>query len=368
MTVVQYEAPPPLPPSQPGDELQRGPTGAVARLRAAAEYASHIADTDFVPQAIRGNRPEVTAVVVAGAELGLPPMVALRTIVMIRGRSTMTAEGLRGLVTSAGHELWIEESTTTRCIAAGRRQSSDRVGRVTWTLDDAKRAGIGGGENWRRYPAAMLVARATAALARQMFADVTLGIPSSEEIDDEPDNGAPAVPQAPPPKDAATPPAVSRTRKRRTPPTPPPEPEERGPVTPTPTPDDQPTPPATPPDPAAEPPATDAQKRQIFALMRDVGLTGDREARFAYTIRIVGRELASSNELTIREAGLVIDDLQEIAKLPAGEERDRRLLGEKELAALEQLDRLAGEKAESGGSGDEREAEPVPYNEFPEGF
>jgi hypothetical protein len=57
MTVVHYESPTPLPPSRPGDELQPGPIGWVARLRGAAEYAAHIAQTDFVPQALRGNPP-----------------------------------------------------------------------------------------------------------------------------------------------------------------------------------------------------------------------------------------------------------------------------------------------------------------------
>src|SRR5215831_1224397 len=190
MTIQQYESPPPLPPSRPGDELQAGPTGDVARLRAAAEYASYIANTSLVPEALRGDPAAIAAVMLAGQELGLKPMASLRMVVLIRGRTALTAEAQRGLVTSEGHELWFDESTVTRAIAAGRRRDSDRVARITWTLDDAKRAGIAGGENWRRYPAEMLRARASAALARAMFADVIGGIPASEEIEDEPANGA----------------------------------------------------------------------------------------------------------------------------------------------------------------------------------
>src|SRR4029077_16390834 len=123
-------------------------------------------------------------------------------------------------VTGAGHELWFEETTTTRAIAAGRRQGTDRVGRVTWTLDDAKRAGLAGQPNWRTYPAEMLRARASAALARAMFADVTLGIPAVEEVDDQTDNG-PALEVAPEP-----PPKTTRKRSRPAlAPTPPPDPQ-----------------------------------------------------------------------------------------------------------------------------------------------
>lgn len=327
MTVVQYESPPPLPASRPGEELEQGPRGDVARLRAAAEYAAYIGDTEFVPDTLRGRPAAIAAAIIAGAELGLQPLVALRTIAIIKGRPTLSAEAQRGLVTSAGHELWFDESTTTRAIAAGRRAGSDRVGRITWTLDDAKRAGLAGQHNWRAYPAEMLRARSSAALARAMFADVTLGIPASEELDGEPDTV--------PPDDAPSSPPASTTRTRRRTQKPKPEPEPgRGPVAPTPPPDPQPEPPLER-DPATEPPATDAQKRQLFALMRDVGLPADdREARLAYTIRAIGRQIESSSELTIADAHLAIDDLKAIMQLPP-EERADRLLGEQEQAVLE---------------------------------
>jgi hypothetical protein len=308
MTVVHYEAPAPLPPSRPGDELEAGPVGDVARLRAAAELAAYIAGTEFVPDQLR-NRPEaITAALLAGAELGLERMASLRSIAIIKGRPTLSAEAQRGLVIAKGHELWFEESTVTRAIAAGRRAGEDRIGRVTWTLDDAKRAGLAGQQNWRAYPAEMLRARASAALARAMFPDVTLGIPATEELDDDLANGAPGIPPTPPPDNAPPPAPATRTRRRSSS-----TPAERPPVPPTPPPDQQPEPEVPP-----EPPATDAAKRKIFALMRDVGIpAGDRDRRLAYTRRIVERDLASSAELTIGEADRVIVDLERILALPA---------------------------------------------------
>ena len=344
MTIVEYEAPTPLPPSAPGDELEQGPTGWVARLRGAAEYARYIADTDFVPLALRGNPAAIAAAILYGQEVGFEPMQSLAKIAVIKGRPTLYAEAQRGLVTSRGHELWFDESTTTRAIAAGRRAGSDRIGRITFTMDDAKRAGLAGGEAWRRYPAEMLRARASAALCRAMFADVIGGMPATEELEDEPDNGTPAAPPpTPPPGDAPSAPAAGRTRRRRTAPTPD-KPAAAGPVEAPPPPDPQPAP-DPPPEPGPEPQATDAQKRQIFALMRDVGMPpSDRDARLAYTVRIVGRQLESSNDLTIADAARVIDDLQEIVKLPA-DERPARLVSANEAAVLAELDQLAAEEA-----------------------
>jgi hypothetical protein len=340
MTVIQYEAPVPLPASRPGDELIEGPVGDVARLRAAAEYAGFIAGTEFVPAALRGNPAAIAAAMLAGAEVGLKPMAALRMVAVIQGRPTLTAEAQRGLVTGAGHELWFEESTVTRAIAAGRRRGSDRVGRVTWTLDDAKRAGISGGNNWQKYPAEMLRARASAALARAMFADVTLGIPASEELEGDTENGAVVLdpaPDAPPPKPART--------RRRQPAAPaagaaPAEPQPAQPVPPTPPPDDQPTPDIPP-----EPLATDAYKRRIFATMRDLGFAAGldepaaRARRLAYVSKVVGRTIDSSNDLTISEAGQVIEQLDA--------DKKARLAGEK--AMLDELIATFDATPEPGG-------------------
>ena len=314
MTVVQYEAPTPLPPSRPGDENLPGPTGRIARLRGAAEYAAYVHNTALVPEPLRGKPDEVAAVILTGEEVGLEPMAALRAVAMIKGVPTFKAEALRGLVTSHGHEMWLEESTNTRAIAAGRRSGTDRVGRVTWTMDDAKRAGISGQLNYTRYPREMLVARASAALARQMFADVVMGLVAAEELDEfvyTPNGSAPAA--MPAPEDAPPAEPKQAARRQRTPAkapaADPPPAQEAGasPTVPTPPPDTQPDPPAP-----AEPLATDAYKRRIFASMRELGLSGegDRDERLAYCSRIAGRPIASSNELTIGEASKIIDRLE----------------------------------------------------------
>lgn len=55
----------------------------------------------------------------------------------------------------------------------------------------------------------------------------------------------------------------------------------------------------------------DAQRRQIMALFGDLGLNGagNRDERLRITADIVGRELKSTNEVTPREASLLIDAL-----------------------------------------------------------
>lgn len=56
----------------------------------------------------------------------------------------------------------------------------------------------------------------------------------------------------------------------------------------------------------------DAQRRLIMALFGDLGLNGpeNRDERLMITADIIGRELASTNEVTPSEASVLIDELQ----------------------------------------------------------
>ncbi|MBQ1167039.1 hypothetical protein KBZ21_54490, partial [Streptomyces sp. A73] len=61
---------------------------------------------------------------------------------VINGVAGLSAISLRGLVQAHGHEMWTEESTSTRAIVCGRRQGQAQEERVTWTMDRATKAGF----------------------------------------------------------------------------------------------------------------------------------------------------------------------------------------------------------------------------------
>lgn len=147
--------------------------------------AEKIARTEFVPGALRGKPDAIMACVLAGAEMGIQPMKALQQIHVIDGRPSMSAELMRAVVQAHGHEIWIEEATNTRVTVCGRRSNSEHSQKVTWTLDDADKAGLKGKQNWRKYPRQMLLARASAELVRMMAPDVLAGLSyATEEVQD----------------------------------------------------------------------------------------------------------------------------------------------------------------------------------------
>ena len=161
------------------------PTSSIELAPSAWKLAEKIAGTDFVPTALRGRPEAVLACILAGHEAGVSPMQALSKIHIIEGRPAMSAELMRALVMQHGHELIYSEVSTTSVTAEGRRKGSERWTKVTWTMDDARRGGLDGKQNWRKWPRAMLIARATAELCRMVFPDVLAGISHTvEELSD----------------------------------------------------------------------------------------------------------------------------------------------------------------------------------------
>jgi hypothetical protein len=198
--------------------------GWIRVLQPVAELASQVAGTEFVPVAIRTKPAAITAAILFGRELDMPPMQALSQVHVVEGRPSLSAEHMRAMVLAAGHELSYDLSVPMQVTATGRRW----IGRnaingtpaygsptsVTWNIAMAERAGLVGKNNWKRHPRQMLEARATAELCRLIFADVTHGLPSVEELDDgDLYDESPADPSSPAPASGGT---VSRRPRKGT--------------------------------------------------------------------------------------------------------------------------------------------------------
>jgi hypothetical protein len=154
---------------------------------AAYRLAQKLVTTSFVPQPFRGKPDEAAAAILAGAEVGLQPMAALRSFDIIQGIAAPRANTLRAIVQGHGHTVRLVESTDTRAIVEGWRlgQTKADVQRSSWTIDRATKLGLTGKENWKKQPGAMLVARATSELCRLIASDAILGVPYSlEELTD----------------------------------------------------------------------------------------------------------------------------------------------------------------------------------------
>lgn len=141
-------------------------------LKAQAEV---VARSKLCPQ---GFTPaDVLGVALLGRELGIGVMASLQTINPIKGRFTMSALGMRGLVFRRypNAKFWIKENTTEACVIEAARSTTDPVSVFSFTMDDARRAGLLSNPSWQKYPREMLVARATSIACRTIFPDVLMG-------------------------------------------------------------------------------------------------------------------------------------------------------------------------------------------------
>lgn len=145
------------------------------------KLSQRISNTPFVPTALRGKNEAVLACVLYGAELGLGPMQSLNSIHVIEGRTAMSPELMRAMVARHGHRIDVIENSNDVCEVKGTRADTGSTATVRWTLDDAKMAGLAGKNNWKTYPRAMLLARATSELCRIVFPDVIAGLSYTPE-------------------------------------------------------------------------------------------------------------------------------------------------------------------------------------------
>jgi len=127
----------------------------------------------------------IFAIVEMSKTLGLSPLHALNgALYHVKGKIEMGSATMNQLIRQRGHSITKDpKSDDTVCILHGKRADNGDTWTVSFSLADAKRAGLGG-TAWNAYPADMLFARALSRLARQLFADVIRGCYVEGEIRD----------------------------------------------------------------------------------------------------------------------------------------------------------------------------------------
>jgi len=129
----------------------------------------------------------IFAIVEKAKSIGVNPMDALNGgMYFVQGKVEMTAAMMNQLIRSCGHSITKDKkSNDTECILHGKRADNGDTWVESFSLEDAKKAGIYRNQ-WLKYPKDMLFARALSRLARQLFPDVIKGCYVQGEISDAP--------------------------------------------------------------------------------------------------------------------------------------------------------------------------------------
>jgi hypothetical protein len=115
--------------------------------------------------------------VMAGAELGLPPFASMSGINIIQGKPVLGANVLATLTKNdPRYDYKVKISTNLVCTLTWL-ENSKVVGESSFTIEEAKTAGLAEKDNWRKYPSDMLFARAISRGARRYAPGIFGGSP-----------------------------------------------------------------------------------------------------------------------------------------------------------------------------------------------
>ena len=148
-------------------------------------HDSHMFSAYGTPQA-------VLSTVLLGRELGMPAMAALRTVHIIEGKHSLSADLMVALVLKSGLAEYFQmvESNDSICSYTTRRKGTPMPTSLSYTIEQAEQAGLlqptrsGKPSNWDKMPKQMLRARAKSELARLEYPDLLAGLYTPEELRD----------------------------------------------------------------------------------------------------------------------------------------------------------------------------------------
>lgn len=152
-------------------------------IEQAYKMADTLVQSGMLPKSVR-NAAGAFAIMAAGRELGMTTMQAFRSIHIIEGRVVLSADLMVALAKRSGECEYFRlvSSDANAATYETMRRGNPSPTTLTFTIEDANRAGLTGKDTWKKYPAAMLRARCSAALVRAEYPDTALGMYDPDEI------------------------------------------------------------------------------------------------------------------------------------------------------------------------------------------
>lgn len=127
------------------------------------------------------------AILMTGLDLGLTPTQSMMSIYSVMGKPTISSQLMAALCLQRKDIcLYFTLIETSREVATFEtlRAGSPAPVVISYTLDDAKFAGLLGKNNWKLDGPGMLVNRCQSRIARAVYPDLTRGMYTREEIED----------------------------------------------------------------------------------------------------------------------------------------------------------------------------------------
>ena len=144
------------------------------------EQAKVIFQSGLLPKSVRSPAAAV-AIMLTGRELGITPMQSFRSIYVVDGTPTLSAQFIAAKLLEAGVTYDVPEMTNERCTIEFARGNGMTL-TYTYTWQDATNADLAGKRNWRQYPKDMLWSRCMTLGGRKIAPDALLGFHTADEL------------------------------------------------------------------------------------------------------------------------------------------------------------------------------------------
>jgi hypothetical protein len=132
------------------------------------------------------TREKIAVLIMKAKELNMPPLEAISHLYVVNQKVAIDSSGMLALILRSGLAKKIHfggDGTSAWCEM--ERKDGVISFKYTFTIEDAKRAGLLSKESWQKYTKELLVARAISGCARKVFPDVVGGLYTVEELGGE---------------------------------------------------------------------------------------------------------------------------------------------------------------------------------------
>lgn len=143
------------------------------------EMGDQLVSTGFLPAHLR-NGAQVAAVILTGRELGMPPMRAIRSLSLVKGKVVESADSQLARFKAQGGRAAFSQLTEEGAVLALRHPNGDEHVE-SFTMADAKAAGLASNDNYKKFPKAMLRSRVITAGLKSLGWEGSVGAYDPDE-------------------------------------------------------------------------------------------------------------------------------------------------------------------------------------------
>ena len=160
-----------------------------SNMAEAMQFAETMAVSAFCPKAFQHKPADIVVAVQWASEVGLAPLAAMQSMAVINGKPSLYGDGMMALIVGhpeyVSHKEW-REGDEAFCTIVRMRYGEKVETTRSFSMGQAKRAGLLSKAPWRQYTERMLQMRARGFAARDSFPDALSGMVIKEEAEDYP--------------------------------------------------------------------------------------------------------------------------------------------------------------------------------------